>query len=276
MNKFATALAILLLLAALAPAQTSYGSVVGTVTDATRGAIPNASVALINSGTGDRRTVTTDTAGNFQFVNLIPGLYRLQVENAGFKRYNRESVRVEVESAVRVDPIMEVGDVAEVLTVTAETSLLQTQTATLGQTVEGRVVQDMPLNGRNVLNLVALALVAFLPYPTELLGSYGDTRTATVFYALTVAAVGSMHGALWWHAMRADLIDPEVTDAYRRHSLARGIMLPALFLVSVPVAFVSVTAAQLVWWSTLFVRFIFRSRYGSIYDPYDEANPAPG
>ena len=126
------------------------------------------------------------------------------------------------------------------------------------------------------LNLVALALVAFLPYPTQLLGSYGDTRTATVFYALTVAAVGSMHGALWWHAMRADLIDPEVTDAYRRHSLARGIMLPALFLVSVPVAFVSVTAAQLVWWSTLFVRFIFRSRYGSIYDPYDEANPAPG
>jgi hypothetical protein len=157
MNKFATALAILLLLAALAPAQTSYGSVVGTVTDATRGAIPNASVALINSGTGDRRTVTTDVSGNYHFVNLIPGPYRLQVESPGFKRYNRESIRVEVESAVRVDPILEVGDVAEELTVTAETSLLQTQTATLGQTVEGRVVQDMPLNGRNVLNLVALA-----------------------------------------------------------------------------------------------------------------------
>ncbi|PWU06653.1 MAG: hypothetical protein C5B51_11840 [Terriglobia bacterium] len=157
MKRLAAAFAVLLFLSGLAQAQTSYGSVVGTVTDATRGAIPGTPVTLTNTGTGERRMAPTDAVGNFQFVNLIPGTYRLQVESPGFKRYNREPIRVEVESSVRIDPILEVGDVAEELTVSAETPLLQTQTATLGQTVEGRIVQDMPLNGRNVLNLVALA-----------------------------------------------------------------------------------------------------------------------
>ena len=118
------------------------------------------------------------------------------------------------------------------------------------------------------INLLALALVAFLPYPTELMGSYGDTTTATVFYAGTVAAVGALHGWLWWHAMRADLIDADVTEAYRRHSLARGITMPVLFLVSIPVAFVDVTAAQVIWLASLFVRLGLGSRYGSIHDPY--------
>src|SRR5262249_35598288 len=138
-------------------AQTSYGSVVGTVTDATRGAIPGAVVVLTNTGTAERKSVPADSAGNYQFVNLIPEDYRIEVESPGFKRYHREPIRVEVGSALRIDAAMEVGDVAEVLTVSAETPLLQTQTATMGQTVEGRIVQDMPLNGRNVLNLIALA-----------------------------------------------------------------------------------------------------------------------
>src|SRR6266567_485444 len=75
MIKPAAALAALLVSAALAPAQTSYGSIVGTVTDATRSAIPGAPVILINIGTGDRRSVPSDAVGNYQFVNLIPGSY---------------------------------------------------------------------------------------------------------------------------------------------------------------------------------------------------------
>jgi uncharacterized membrane protein len=126
------------------------------------------------------------------------------------------------------------------------------------------------------LNVLALALVAFLPYPTALLGNYGDTRTATVFYAATVTVVGSLHAALWWHADRAGLVEEQVSDAYRRHSAARGIAMPAIFLVSIPVAFVDVTAAQLVWGLSVFIRVVFRSRYGSISDPYDEATPAAG
>jgi hypothetical protein len=160
-NRFAAgcAIATALLIGSLTPvrAQTSYGAIVGTVIDATRAAIPGASVTLVNIGTAERRTAATDAAGNYQFVNLIPGEYRLEVESRGFKRYSRQPIRVEVASTLRVDAAMEVGDVAEVMTVSDELPLLQTQTGTVGQVVEGRVVQEMPLNGRNVLNLIALA-----------------------------------------------------------------------------------------------------------------------
>ena len=157
MKQVAAALAALLVLAGSGPAQTSNGSLVGTIKDATGAAIPNSTVVLTNIGTGERKSGVSDGQGNYQFVNLIPGSYRLQVATVGFKHYTREPIRIEVESSVRIDPSMEVGDVGQEVTVTGETPLLQTQTATLGQTVEGRVVQDMPLNGRNVFNLVALA-----------------------------------------------------------------------------------------------------------------------
>ncbi len=137
-------------------AQTSYGSIVGTVSDASGAGIPGGAVTLTNLGTAERRPAVTDGDGNYRLVNLIPGSYRLQIETGGFKRYNREPIQVEIQATLRIDATMQVGDVTETVSVSAETPLLQTQTGTLGQVIEGRVVQEMPLNGRNVLNLIAL------------------------------------------------------------------------------------------------------------------------
>ena len=81
----------------------------------------------------------------------------LSAQQPGFKRYSREAIRIQVESAVRVDATLQVGDVAEVMTVSDQAPLLQTQSGTIGKVIEGRTVQDTPLNGRNVLNLIALA-----------------------------------------------------------------------------------------------------------------------
>jgi hypothetical protein len=139
-----------------AQAQTVYGSIVGTVTDATGGAVPGAKVTLTNNGTNERRDAAADGAGNYQFLNLLPGDYKVEVEQAGFKHFVRPQVTIQVQAAVRIDPQLEVGETSQTMEVTAQTPLLQTQEATLGQVVEGRQVQDMPLNGRNVLNLVAL------------------------------------------------------------------------------------------------------------------------
>jgi uncharacterized membrane protein len=125
------------------------------------------------------------------------------------------------------------------------------------------------------LNLLALALIALVPYPTELMGIYGSTTTATVFYAATVGAVGIAHTALWWHAIRNDLVDPAVSESYRRHAQARGISLPLIFLASIPVAFVAVDVAQLMWVASAFVHLGFRSRYGSIQDPFSEVGSGP-
>src|SRR5256886_1785983 len=139
-----------------AAAQTFYGSIVGTVTDASGAATPGAAVTLVNSGTSERRAAETDTQGNYQFVNLVPGRYRVEILKTGFKRLTRDEIQVEVQAAVRIDATLEVGDVGQVVEVQAETPLLQTETSSLGQVVQSRAVQQMPLNGRNVLNLVAL------------------------------------------------------------------------------------------------------------------------
>jgi len=137
-------------------AQSFYGSLLGTVTDSSGAQIGQASVVLINSGTGDRRTGQTDAIGNYTFVNLTPGQYRVEIEKAGFRRLIRDNIVIEVQSAVRIDAAMQVGEVSQVIEVTGQTPLLQTENASLGQVVEARKVQEMPLNGRNVFSLVAL------------------------------------------------------------------------------------------------------------------------
>ena len=137
-------------------AQSFYGSIVGTVNDSSNSSIAQASVHLINTATGDRRTGQTDASGNYQFVNLPPGQYRVEIEKAGFRRLVRDNVLVEVQSAVRIDAALPVGDVTQVIEVSEQTPLLQTENASLGQVVEARKVLEMPLNGRNVFSLVAL------------------------------------------------------------------------------------------------------------------------
>jgi hypothetical protein len=157
---FACRLLLIALICAISTApvraQTFYGSIVGTVTDQSGATISGANVTLTNTGTAERRTDQTDNSGNYQFVNLVPGVYRIDVETKGFKHLTREQIQVEVQSAVRIDWALQVGDIGQVVEVTAETPLLQTETSALGQVVDARTVQQMPLNGRNVLNLVAL------------------------------------------------------------------------------------------------------------------------
>jgi hypothetical protein len=137
-------------------AQSFYGSVAGTISDSSGGIIPGASVTLVHLGTSERRTAETDATGTYRFVNLVPGQYRLEVEMAGFKRMVREPIAVEVQSTVRIDAALQVGNLSETVEVNAQSPLLQTENTAISQVVEGRTVQEMPLNGRNVLNLVAL------------------------------------------------------------------------------------------------------------------------
>lgn len=139
-----------------AHAQTSYGSINGIVTDNSGAVITGANVTLTNSGTSEKQIIPSDNSGIYRFVNLIPGTYRIDIEKSGFKRLTRGPIQVEVQSAIRIDASLQVGDVNQVVEVTAQTPLLQTEQASLSQVVEGRTVQEMPLNGRNVLNLIGL------------------------------------------------------------------------------------------------------------------------
>lgn len=137
-------------------AQGFFGSIVGTVTDGSGAAVPGATVNLQDLGTGERRVAASDTQGNYRFVSLKPGSYRVEVEGKGFKRQVVDNVIVAVEATVRVDTALQVGEVGQTVQVTSSAPILQTESASLSQVVSGRTVQDLPLNGRNVLNLVAL------------------------------------------------------------------------------------------------------------------------
>src|SRR4051795_1172807 len=147
---------VCLLIAAACFGQTFYGSIVGSVNDASGSAVPQANVTLINLGTAERRISATDSSGNYQFLNLVPGQYRVEVEKSGFRRFVRDPITVEVQSAVRIDVPMQVGEVTQTVEVQAQTPLIQTEDASLGRVVESRKVLEMPLNGRNVFGLVAL------------------------------------------------------------------------------------------------------------------------
>src|SRR5579862_6843796 len=137
--------------------QTFYGSIVGTVNDASGAPMPGATVTLTNTGTAERRVAETAGDGAYRFVNLVVGTYSAAVEKTGFKRSTRDRITVDVDSVVRTDFAMEIGDVSQSVEVPAAAPLLQTENASLSQVVAARSVEELPLNGRNVLNLVTLS-----------------------------------------------------------------------------------------------------------------------
>ena len=96
------------------------------------------------------------------------------------------------------------------------------------------------------LNLAMLGFVALLPFPTELLGAYGDTTLATVIYAAAIVAVGSTSALLWWYLNHAGLAAPASADTVRM-GLLRITIAPAMFALSIPVAFLAPDEAKIAW-----------------------------
>jgi uncharacterized membrane protein len=122
------------------------------------------------------------------------------------------------------------------------------------------------------LNLLFLALVAFLPYATAVLGDWGDTSPGTAFYAASIAAVGLIQGALWFHARRAGLTTPDLSPELSKAYILSLLTLPVVFLVSIPVAFLSPVAAQVMWGVIAIFRNVVRRR---IHAALSRSRPSP-
>ncbi len=155
-----------------ASAQVRFGSVLGTVTDSSGAAVTGATVKLTNLGTNEVRTAKTGTAGTYAFPNLNAGIYKLEVEMAGFKLFIRDRVEVQVDVASRVDATMQVGNVSESVLVTSEAPPLQTDSASLGTTIGQNEVESIPLSGRNVNNMLTL-----VPGVVAQGGTYGNAAS---------------------------------------------------------------------------------------------------
>jgi len=172
---FATVL-FSLLFSISAFAQSFYGTIVGTITDDSGSPLANATVSLTSTDRGFHREVTSDETGTYRFLSLVPGMYTVKVEQSGFKTYVRTAVQVQVQTDVRVDAVMQVGTLEQKVEVSSRVALLQTETASLGQVVGEETVKEMPLNGRNVLNLAAL-----VPGVVAQGGAAGNLQVQNIF-----------------------------------------------------------------------------------------------
>src|SRR5258708_11822737 len=153
----AVSISLLLLLSGLSvSAQSTYGSISGTVTDASGAAVTDANVTLTNLGTSEKRTQNSGADGLFTFVNLFAGQYRVDVEKQGFKHFTRNPVTVEVQQTTRIDAAMQVGEVSQAVEVTSEAPLLQAETSSLGTVVDTHEANELPLNGRNIFSLTTI------------------------------------------------------------------------------------------------------------------------
>lgn len=155
-KRFVLILATGLMACSIAVGQTTFGSVVGTVSDPTGAVVPGVQVTLTNIGTNTKAATTTNADGIYEFVNVQPGDYRIDARKSGFKGFSRSPVVVQTQQSYRINVTMQIGAVTQTVQVTGATPLLQPQTASLGQVIAGRSVTDMPLNGRNVFNLMSL------------------------------------------------------------------------------------------------------------------------
>ena len=140
----------------VAAAQASQAELTGEVPDQTGAAIGSVRVSLISVETKRVITTTSGESGIYAFTNLTPGTYTVTAEAPGFKRAVQEGIRLSTGERVRADVSLTAGNVDETVTVTADASLLRSESASLGQVINNRSIARLPLNGRNFLSLVAL------------------------------------------------------------------------------------------------------------------------
>lgn len=140
-----------------AMAQQIFGSVYGTVNDASGGAVPNAKVTIIDDDKGTRSDVTSNADGNFTKDRLIPGSYTIEVEAAGFTKAVLKGVRVNVDNSARIDFKMQVGQVTESVEVTATAPLLQSDRADIATTFSAKQLVDLPRLDRNFQSFLLLS-----------------------------------------------------------------------------------------------------------------------
>jgi Carboxypeptidase regulatory-like domain len=147
---------ILLVSSVCCVAQIPTGSISGTVSDPTGAAIPGAAITLTNDATGARRSAVSNDSGLYSLPSLSPATYTLSVEAKGFKVETQKNIEVQVGESARLDFSMQVGNTSETIEVSGGAPVLETENATIGTVIENRRIVDLPLNGRNYLQLASL------------------------------------------------------------------------------------------------------------------------
>src|SRR5690349_15823073 len=156
LRRFALLTAVCLTVTSLTFSQTGTTSLRGTVTDPSGSVVPGATVILKNLGSNTQRTVTTSSVGEYQFLLLPPGNYSLMVTAPGFERYQQTGLQLLVNTPAAANIKLKLGQTTEVVNVTGQAALLNTVDASLGNSFDNNQVRQIPLEGRNVPDLLSL------------------------------------------------------------------------------------------------------------------------
>lgn len=189
---------VLFFLAALAGgpmfAQNITGTVLGRVHDASGAAVPNAEITVTANATRDSVKTRTDTQGAFLAPYLKPGTYSVRVSAPGFQSAVRENVLVQVDDQIRLEYVLQVGEVSTTLSITATVPLVETEKGSLGQVVSERTISELPMQGRNVFDLVGLtAGVQTNPLGEGRVISSGSANGLAIFNAADISINGGRY-----------------------------------------------------------------------------------
>jgi len=160
--KLSFILCLLVSLPSRAFAQSTYGAVLGVVTDASQAVLPGVTVTLTEVQTSVVRTATTaPAAGSYEFLNLTQGLYRIECELEGFRKFASEAFRVEARDTVRINATLAVGGVAEAVVVQSVAPLINTETPTVSSATSNRELQQLPFTFRtqNTSPILAIQVI---------------------------------------------------------------------------------------------------------------------
>jgi len=154
--RIVTVLALMVVAVATGLTQTHLGSIRGTVIDSTDARIAGATVEIVHASTNIRRVLTTSGEGMFVFPQLPPGEFSISIGRDGYKTYVSRMV-LQVSQRLRLDAQLELGAVTEQITVTAPDTLIELESAALTTVIDNQQIVQLPLDGRNFLELALLA-----------------------------------------------------------------------------------------------------------------------
>lgn len=174
LRRSAIALIIALVSVQYAVSQNATGRVIGTVTDTQGAAIQGAKVVVTNTDTNVVSNTVTDAQGYYQVLQLPIGSYTVTAEHEGFAKVVTAANSLDINQSLRIDVHLKPGSVVETVHVDAQAAQVETVNSTLGATVTGATIQDLPLNGRNTLDL-ALTQPGVVPIADDL-GTYGTSN----------------------------------------------------------------------------------------------------
>ncbi len=179
MRKLSILLSLLFAMAVILQAQiANEGAVLGAVTDQSGAVVPGAKVTVTNLDTGFAKTDLTDSAGNFEILALPIGPYSVAVSMGGFKSWRMDRLVLEIGERSRLTPVLQLGSVDQEVKVAGITEQIQTESASTETVIQAKQVTDLPLNGRNVVQLVSLA--PGMQYAGQSGGQFGAERGSYV------------------------------------------------------------------------------------------------